>query len=215
MLRKPAIQALEGACAERERRVRGVLDLGHRRAADAGKDAQLRAVELPVRELRAEQEKGGDCSPVTDRRYSPPPPRWCWSKSSRGRRFRCLKWERALSFGRFLSLLLNVCSSEHIGNGPPLSTSTERSRQKRAVVTRKRRIPSVNCHWQDLGQELSETSVVAGERRRTPASGGERTARGGPDRQKMGCRAFAAQVPEHPPRGQRKPKPEPRKSTFP
>ena len=51
MLGKPFVQALERAFAEGERRVRGVLDLRQRRAADAGQDAQLGAVELPMREL--------------------------------------------------------------------------------------------------------------------------------------------------------------------
>ena len=58
---KPAIEPLEGALAEREGRVLRVLDLRHRGAPDPGEDAQLRAVKLTMRKLRAEEQQGGDC----------------------------------------------------------------------------------------------------------------------------------------------------------
>lgn len=60
MFRKPPVETLEGAFAKGERRVHSILDLRHRRAPDAGEHAQLGAVELPVRKLRAEQEQRGN-----------------------------------------------------------------------------------------------------------------------------------------------------------
>ena len=57
MFGKPLVQSLEGAFAERKWGVAGILDLRHRRAPDAGEDAQRGAVELAVRKLGTEEEQ--------------------------------------------------------------------------------------------------------------------------------------------------------------
>jgi hypothetical protein len=60
MFGKPGVESLGGAFAEREGRVRRILDLRHGRASNAGEDAELRAVELTVRKLRCQKEQRGD-----------------------------------------------------------------------------------------------------------------------------------------------------------
>jgi hypothetical protein len=60
MFGKPGVESLEGAFAERERRVRRILDLRHRRASNARENGQLRAVKLTVGKLRCQKEQRGD-----------------------------------------------------------------------------------------------------------------------------------------------------------
>ena len=60
MFGKPGVESLEGAFAERERRVGRILDLRNGRASHAREDAELRAVELTVRKLRCQEEQRCD-----------------------------------------------------------------------------------------------------------------------------------------------------------
>ena len=129
---KPAIEPLEGAFAEREGRVLRVLDLRHRSAADPGEDTQLRAVELTMRKLRAEEQQGGDCcSPV----HRPP------LFPSAASVVEQIASQSAISRsgdGAALDIRMipfdgpTVCSAEQVGNGPPIATSPESGHGKRS-----------------------------------------------------------------------------------
>ena len=133
MFGKPFVQALEGAFAERERGVSRVLDLRDGRATDAGKHAQFGAVELPMRKLRAQQEQGGDLSPVHRPPLSP-------SAASVVEQIASLSAISRSGVGAVLVIRavpfdgLNVCSLEHIGNAAPMATSPERTHQKSGLL---------------------------------------------------------------------------------